>query len=1305
MSGKRIGIFTADGGTGGYGCPSAQKGGAGLKKTQSRLLTDAFREIKKTRSRFFSILVLSALAVAFLAGLRTTAPDMERSADAYFDAQNLMDIQVLSTLGFTGDDVAALRSRPGISAAEGAWTADAIVHLEENDSIVKLHSISEQGINMPRLTSGRLPEGSGECLAEPLFLTEAGLEVGDTISLDTGKDAYKDALRQTTFTIVGTADSPLYIGVQRGSSTLGTGKVSAFLLLPRSSFAMEYYTEIYLTIEGADKRICYSDAYEALIDDSADALKPLGQERAHLRYDDVVGTATRELADAQEKYDEAEAEANQELADAQQELKDARHELDDGWTEYHDGRATLAKETADGQKELDDALADLEQGEIDYTEGQQELADGWTDYNQGLEELADGQEDYDAALPDLESGEAEYNDALRELQDGEAEYADGLREYNDGLAQLEDSAQKLNDAKEELDDAPEQLFEGEQQYAAGKSMYDAQVSQLNALLSPLLPGYTGTSNDDLVDRMNDLTLQAGDWAVIDGTRDGLKLLADAGAATPPQLALYGGLNAAFPDAADIAGYTGLAATLNASRAQLADARNSLDFGHAAYEIGLEQYNEGCREFQDGAAELQESYPELADARAELDDGWAQLREGRRELDDGWAQLDDARRELADGQQELADAYQTLIDGQQELTDARIELDDGWVDYSDGKAELAKETAKAEHKLAGAYAELQDGEAEYTDGLAEYEQGKAEADEELSDARKTLNDARRDLSRIDNCKWYILSRDTNMGYASFQSDAERMGNLASVFPVIFFLVAALVCLTTMTRMVEEQRIQIGGLKALGYRRRAIAVKYVGYGFLSSVIGGLLGLLVGCTVIPYTIYTAWGTLYTLGDLVLPLYPGISVISVAAAMATVTLSALWACFSTLAAVPAQLMRPKAPPAGKRVLLERVSPLWKRLSFVHKVTVRNLFRYKKRFWMTVIGIGGCTALLITGFGLRDSIFDVLNLQYDKISLYSSQIGLVDDVTDDELTEIARTLDTSGQVADWGLFHQDSLSAESAVRTEDVYLITAAGQSELNDFIRLGHRRDGKPVTLDVEGAVITEKLAALLDVAVGDTITLDGDRRVTVPVADITENYIQHYVYLSRDTYTRIYGAEPTGNLILATYTENTTETADRVSSALIPLSGVTAVSRSADTREIFSNNMQSVNYAVIIVTVSAAALAFVVLYNLTNINITERRRELATLKVLGFYDRELSAYVYRENILLTLFGILIGLVMGKYLHQWLVLTVEIDMLMFGRTAHLMSYGCAAGLTAVFTVLVNMAAHRKLKKIDMVESLKTME
>ena len=435
-----------------------------------------------------------------------------------------------------------------------------------------------------------------------------------------------------------------------------------------------------------------------------------------------------------------------------------------------------------------------------------------------------------------------------------------------------------------------------------------------------------------------------------------------------------------------------------------------------------------------------------------------------------------------------------------------------------------------------------------------------------------------------------------------------------------------------------------------------------------------------------------------------PATSITACLAAVGTVTLSALGACFSTLTAVPAQLMRPKAPPMGKRILLERITPLWRHLSFNYKITLRNLFRYQKRFWMTVIGIGGCAALIVTAFGLRDSIFAVMDKQYDEIYRYSAQLGLVEHITPGEWAEVEKALDGSDLVEDWTEEHTETITAESAAYTADATLDVVENSDVLERFVNLRHRTDDQTVTLPDDGVVITEKLSLLLGVKAGDTITLDGDSRVEVRVADITEHYIQHNVYMSATYYEQVFGQAPEENAVLVRY-DTQADGAQELEQELVSLDGISSLTRIEDTRQTFGTSLESVDYAVALIIVCAAALAFVVLYNLTNINITERMRELATLKVLGFYDGELSAYIYRENVILTVFGVAMGMVMGKFLHQWLILTVEIDLLMFGRTVAPTSYLWAVLLTTVFSLVVNLAAHRKLKKLDMVESLKTVE
>ena len=1113
---------------------------------KNRLTTDAIREVRYTLNRFLSILVLSALAVAFLAGLRATAPDMKYTADHYYDRTRLMDGYVLSTLGLTQDDIDALADAPGVQTAEGVWTVDAIA----TDRIVSVRSMPET-LNRLELKEGRLPQAPDECVTERLLLIELGLEIGDKLELIMDADHEGD-LARTSYTIVGVAACPLYVSTDRGTSSLGKGSVDAFVFVPGENFTYDYYTIAYLTGEGLAELNSYSDAYDDRAEALLDSLDGLAEERAKLRYDTLIGDAQVELDDARIELENARTEADQELADAWQELEDARNELDDGWAEYRDGQRKLNQELQDGQRKLDEAKAELEQGK---------------------RELADGRAQYEDGLADYESGLADY-------KQGESQYQTGLTQYESGLTE----------------------------YQRNRDALDTQQAQVDA-------------------------------------------------------------------------------------------------GYAQYYAALKPY-EGTPAYDAAVAQMAEQKAQLDGAQAQLDAGYAQLAPVGEQLSAAKAELDSSRTTLDQSKAALDEAKLTLDDTARQLSEAEQSIADGQREYDDGVIALKNARSEGEKKLSDALDELNDGEAQYQDGLQEYEDGKAEAEQTIAEAQEKLDDAQDELDDVEECEWYVLGRNTNAGFVGYSQDAERVGNLANIFPIIFFLVAALACLTTMTRMVEEQRTQIGALKAMGFSRLAISKKYIGYAFFASLMGGVLGLALGCTLIPLVVANAFNIMYAIPALEFQEQTMLCVLSVLAAIACTTGAALWACLSTLMDNPANLMRPRAPKAGKRVFLERVRPIWKRLSFTWKVTMRNLFRYQRRFWMTVIGIGGCTALIVTGFGLHESIFAILDKQFDEISLYDATVGVDVDVRPELLESVEDYLDGSEYVNRWLRTSQTSLDASAGGRSYSAYLFAVEDSETFEQFVDLRHRKDSDAVVIPEDGVIITEKLSELLGLSIGDVITLDGDKRVEAEVTDIVENYVHHYVYLSEGCYQRLFGEAPEHNVILVTYNEGAgAEQSDLVSADLMAMRGVDSFSYIATIRDSFTNSMNAIDYAVVIIIVAAAALAFVVLYNLTNINITERTRELATLKVLGFYDKETTAYVYRENLFLTLFGILLGLVMGRLLHAWMVLTVEVDLVMFGRTAPAYAYALAAALTVAFSIAVNIAAHFKLKKVDMVESLKTVE
>ena len=1207
---------------------------------------DLFREIKNTRARFLSIFLLVALAVAFLAGLRTTEPDMTKSGDDYLDSTNLMDVHLLSTLGLTDDDLEAVSELAGVTGVQGDWEVDAMVSNDDTVVVVKTISMPDNGINEPYLLEGRLPEDVDECIVEETLLEALGKSIGDTLTFDTGTGTYEDALVQDTYTIVGTCNSPLYISLQRGNSSLGSGSITAVVYLSRDAYDLDYYTDIYLTLDGALELNAYTDEYEDLVEEFTDSMEEFAEERAAIRTEEVKGDAQEELDDAQSEYDDAEAEAEEELADAQEELDDARTELDDGWTEYYDGLETLDTETAEAQQEIEDAEAELEdayatltEGEADYEDGESELASGESEYYSGLAEYEDG-------LAEYNSGYAQYQAALEEYNEGYAQYEEALEEYNSGYAQYEAALEEYNSGYAQYEAALEEYNSGYAEYESGLAEYESGLAQYEAA-----------------------------WAQIEaaGLED-----SEAGQALTAQKAEL--------DAAK--------ATLDATAEELASAEAAL--------------NATAEDLAAAEATLDATAEELTAAKAALDATAEELASGKAVLDATASELAAAKAELDSAKSELEEAAATISSSESELEDARAELDEGWEEYYDGldeleeaEATLETETSDAQQELDDAYAELTDGEAEYADGLEEYEEGEAEADEELSDAQQEINDAQAEIDDIEEATWYVLDRSSNLGFAGYESDAENMANLANMFPLIFFLVAALVCLTTMTRMVEEQRVYIGGMKALGYSKADIAMKYVGYGLLASIGGSILGLLVGCSLLPWIIINCWRIMYSIPEIHYEFCPVIYLYSAGAAILVIVVTVLAATLSALRETPASLMRPKTPKAGKRIFLERITPLWKRLTFIQKLTLRNLFRYKKRFWMTLIGIGGCTGLIITGFGLRDSINDIMDIQYDELSLYNATAV----IEEEDLDELEEILDENELISDYTVVYESSMDFEGDSNTISGYTLVMDSQESVDGFMVFRERLSKDPVTITDDGLFICEKLSELLDLEVGDTLVLSGDERVTATIAGIVENRVYNYVYMTQEYYESLYGERAEYNEVLITYVEDTEETEDAVGEALLDADVITSITQVTDVRNALSDSFHVINYAVMIIIVSAAALAFVVLFNLSNINITERKRELATLKVLGFNDREMNAYVLRENVILTILGTLLGLLFGKILHSFLVKTVEIEMVMFGRSAHPASYLMGVLLTIVFSVIVNILAGRSLKKIDMVESLKSVE
>ncbi len=642
-----------------------------------------------------------------------------------------------------------------------------------------------------------------------------------------------------------------------------------------------------------------------------------------------------------------------------------------------------------------------------------------------------------------------------------------------------------------------------------------------------------------------------------------------------------------------------------------------------------------------------------------------------------------------------------------LKDARNNLDNGQKQLTLQKKEFAESKATGEKQLKLAEEELVNSEKELEKGQQEYASKKVESDKKLDDARKEISEAEKKINEIEKPKWYVLDRKSNAGYSSYQEDTEKVDAIAKIFPVFFFIVAAFVCLTTMTRMVEEHRTQIGTYKALGYSNFNIALKYLIYTASASVFGSIFGLIVGMKLFPFVIANAYGMLYMMPPTLTPFRIDYAFWITFGALVATSLAVYFACYNELREQPAQLMRPRSPKMGKRVFLERIPFIWNRFNFFSKVTIRNLFRYKKRLVMTLLGVAGCTSLILAGFGLRDGISSIVPKQYGEVFYFDSMVIIDENSNSKDKLNLLDDLNSNPNITDTINVRLKNLEAGDGDMWQKIYLMVPEDTTKLQNFISIHRMENKEPIKLSDDGVVIGEKLAELLDLHPGSEIKIKDDefKEITVKVAAINENYALHYIYMTPALYEKVFGEKPVFNSILVNMENTTQQTEDSLSNAFIDNKEVLQVSFTSGTKKGFSDMVGNLNSVVFIMIISAGALAFVVLYNLTNININERIREIASIKVLGFYDIEVSQYVFRENIILTLINTCFGLLGGIVLNKFVLTTSETDVVMFGREIYWYSYIYAAALTLVFAVLVNIVMHYKLKKISMIESLKSVE
>lgn len=1353
------------------------------------LRKEFWMEIRKSKSRFISILLIVALGVAFFSGIQASSPDMRYSGDAYYDESSLMDIKVVGTMGLTSDDVSSIESIDGIESAEGAWSTDVTCGEGQKQKVLHIESINDT-VNKLDVQEGRLPEKSGEIFLDSTFASSNEYKVGDKVALREEGDS--PVLVTTEYTVVGTGRSPLYISFNRGNTTLGTGEVNGFGYVLPEDFDQEIYTQIYVTVHGAKGLTSYTDGYENLIAKIKDRVENIADDRCQIRLAAVKADAQEEINDAQKKLDDGKKEADEKLADAKEELDKGEKDLEDGRKEYEDGKSQLedAKtELADGKKQLEDAKTELTDGKNQLEDAKAQLADGKSQLESARSQLSSSKSQLDTARSQLDDGWSQVNAAKAQLADGQAQLDSAQKQVTSGLAELEENQKTLDENKAKLADGKAQIEAGEQQLEAAKQTLTTKQSELDQSKAEIIAGQQqiestrtqlNAQKQQITDGLSQVS--AGEAQL----QDGISALESAKAQLTElqsQLEIVrASYNAALenPDASqeeiDILAAQVSAleeqeaavsqqiqaseAQIESQRQQLAATRSELESGLAAVEDGLsqlsqkeselnagrEQITAGQAEIDAGWIQIQEQENTLAASKAEIEAGEQELEKGQKQLKAAKKKLNKAQKEidsnaetLAAGQAELdanvaklndseaqyasgleqynsgarqiAENEAKLTSGEQEIAENEAKLADGEKEIADNEKKLAdgeKEITDNEKKLQDAAKDLKKGEKDLADGKKEYEDAKKDAEDEIAENQQKLNDAKKELEDLEMPEWMVTDREDLPEYTDYGDNADRLRNIGQVFPVIFFLVAALISLTTMTRMVEEQRTQIGTLKALGYKKSAIAAKYICYAFFATLLGSVLGMLIGEKIIPYIIITAYGIMYhnVANTISIDYQPGFALIASVASVVCTVGATLFASGKELQETPASLMRPPAPKEGKRVLLERLTFIWKHLSFSWKSTIRNLFRYKKRLIMTVFGIAGSMGLMLVGFGIQDSISDIAAIQYRELQHYDGMVIEDSDATEEEHAELFEYMKENEQIAHCNRVQMTKISAPKGSSSVSIYLFVPESLSEFAKDVTLKNRITGETYELTDEGAAISEKTASLLGLKVGDMIPLKkGDKEYKVRVAVITENYMSHYLYMTPRVYEQTFGEKPEYENIVFTMQEDCKDDLEMAGSRILANPGALSISYTSSLASQVDRMLSTLDAVILVLIVSAGMLAFVVLYNLNNINITERQRELATLKVLGFYDGEVSQYVLRENVILTVLGIMFGAVFGILIHRYVITTVEVDAVMFGRNIKPLSFLYSGILTSIFSIVVNGVMHFKLKTIDMVESLKSVE
>lgn len=1276
---------------------------------------DTLRTIAHSKKRFVSLVAICALGATMLTGLSMACIDLRNAADALYAQQRLFDISVQSTLGLVEEDLDELAAVDGVETVEGGYEQETYTLVDGLRATVTAKAVLDSGINEPYVVEGALPDSANEVAVTENYLHEAGKSIGDTLELEStpqedptglsdldtgGDDDDSEAVDEEgdpviaggTYTIVGTVIDPTNITQPEGPIAFRAATSSDYTFFVDKSAVVDpaTYTVAYLAVSGTEGLSAYSAAYEERADEVQDRVEDLAPQRERARTEGIK-------ADAYAEIDEAEDEANEQIADAEQELADGQHELDESLAEVLSGQRELdtqrtdaLAQLADAQATIDSAWAEVVKGEADAYSGLATIKDTRNTLNEQEQQLdqleagkqqaeagyalakgyvetaqSEGQQLVDAfnAVPQLDDGSV--TEAWNTLSnwsnqeepvDEEQAFVEAAKTRAEQIAQ----ALSLMSMNPQVSSALDQREQINERLAQIEERLDAITTRLQAIDERTAAIETALSSDDLSDANR--TALLSEQQTLAEEKSSLQTeqsnLATEQETLNPTLEA---LNAQLKDYDSLATLSStlniLVAGENSQVVQLAGGMGQAAAGLAQAQAGLDTVN-ALYDQAGGAAGVAAARSQIAAAKILLDTQEATI-------NDALAALPSAKEELVAGQAELDEQR---ADALVQLTDAQEQLDDALEQIADGQAEL--------------------------------DEGRATLEEERADAAEQIADAREEVAAVEQATWYVQDRSSLGSFSSVDSDASSIEAIARIIPVIFFVVAILVSLTTATRMVEEERVLIGLYKALGYSKARVLSKYLVYAVSAALIGGIIGDIAGFVVIPYILLYIFQAMYLLPLFSLTFSPFFAVLGIAAFVIGIGGSTFLSCRAELAETPAILMRPKAPRAGSRIFLEHIGPVWRRMSFLNKVTARNLFRYKKRLFMTVFGIMGCTALLICGFSIKNTVESLAPRQYEQIYRYDLMAATMPE----DFETCYAILEDAPEVTSIESIGVDNVTIEYDGAKESMQLYIIPTGTSIDPYVSL-ETLDGTPIDLDEAGVVITNNAATVLGLDTGDAIqiTTTALDEATPTVSAITRNYLGNAVYMTEDVYEEIFGPLELNGFFAHLDESNDEQRA--FADTLEDDEEFLSITSVAKMHEQFEESFTLINVVVYVVIGLAAGLAFVVLFTLSTVNIGEREREIATIKVLGFRPREVRTYINKETFVLTGLGILVGIPAGWALSMSFTYILKMPSIYFDVVVAPWCYALAAAFSIVFALAVSLITNRMLDRVIMVEALKSPE